>query len=227
MKEARIVFRCVVATLSGLAPLSTSSPRTVSCPCRAAVMAGVGHTLLCPASSTGQPAPTSSRTVARWPPAAAMWSAVPPYLFRAPATSASPAPSSSCTTAAWPWWAACNQSQVSTGSRDTCPPITRLVQRGPARARPLVEVGPAAHQRRHQRLVTVGGGHVQRTDLALVSRVDTDLARLRKFTYNLRLVVTPPPSPAGWSPPWPCPRPGRPPAGCGGCAPWCGPLCNW
>ena len=90
-------------------------------------MAGVGHTLLCPASSTGQPAPTSSRTVARWPPAAAMWSAVPPYLFRAPATSASPAPSSSCTTAAWPWWAACNQSQVSTGSRDTCPPITRLV----------------------------------------------------------------------------------------------------
>ena len=52
----------------------------------------------------------------------------------------------------------------------------RLVQRGPARARPLVEVGPAADQRRHQRLVTVGGGHVQRTDLAFVSGVDTDLA---------------------------------------------------
>ena len=34
-------------------------------------------------------------------------------------------------------------------------------------------------------------------------------------------------SPAGWSPPWWCPRPGRPPAGCGGCAPWCALAAKW
>ena len=44
----------------------------------------------------------------------------------------------------------------------------------------LIRVGSVTQEQRHQRLVTIGGGHMEGADIYLVSRVDTHLSRLRE-----------------------------------------------
>ena len=44
----------------------------------------------------------------------------------------------------------------------------------------LIRVGSMTQEQRHQRLVTIGGGHMEGADIYLVSRVDTHLSRLRE-----------------------------------------------
>ena len=56
--------------------------------------------------------------------------------------------------------------------------VSRLVQRGPARAGSLVRVCSVTEQQSHQASVTIGSGHVQGTHVNLVSGVNTHLSRL-------------------------------------------------